>query len=113
MMFIIAAPTGPPRNIEVETTPTSLSLSWNSPIPNLQNGIIRHYLIRVIEHETSVTSQLQSSGMDIMISTLHPFYTYKYSISAVTIDAGPYSEPTSVKLPQAGTIFLTMNTLSQ
>ena len=96
----------------METTPTSLSLSWNSPLRNLRNGIIRHYVIRFIEQETNVTSQQQSSGTNIIFNSLHPFYTYKFSISAVTVGAGPYSQPTSVKLPQAGTAFISVASIS-
>lgn len=70
---------------------TSIHLAWSPPSPELQNGIVRNYMIRVIEVETEQTMDFEVNGSDSthLISSLHPYYTYQCSIAAVTVGAGP------------------------
>ena len=45
----------------------------------------------VIESETGRSFTLNSTTNNIRVENLHPFYTYSFSIAAVTVEAGPRS----------------------
>ena len=43
--------------------------------------------------------------LSVTVGDLHPYYTYDFSISAVTVLPGPYSEPLVVRtLPDSKSI---------
>ena len=46
--------------------------------------------------------QLMSSTTSITATTLHPYYTYSFAISAVTVGEGPYSQPLSLQTLEDG-----------
>ena len=81
---------------------SSIYLSWNPPNFLNRNGIIRHYIILMVENETSTTSDYTTTHTNLSVSNLHPAYTYIFSISAVTVLAGPFSESITVKALEAG-----------
>ena len=82
---------------------TSLYFSWSAPPMDQQNGIIRHYEITLIEHETGSVFSYSTTGTNITISLLHPNYYYQIEVSAVTIGAGPASAPIVLQTPEDGT----------
>lgn len=61
------------------------------PLPELQNGIIKSYIVTVFEADTNSLKQIYDNHSDtsIFLSNLHPFYSYQMSVSAVTIKVGP------------------------
>lgn len=65
-------------------------------------GILRDYIIRVLEVDTGLLVNYRSSFTSIAIS-VHPDYVYRCSISAFTVASGPFSEVVTIKTPQAGT----------
>ena len=38
-----------------------------------------------------------TAQLSITVGDLHPYYTYNFSVSAVTVAPGPYSEPLVVQ----------------
>ena len=70
---------------------TSITLSWQPPLSDLQNGIIRSYHISVEELETGNILTFVTSNVErlLVVNLLHPFYTYNCSIAAYTIGLGP------------------------
>ena len=92
--LISSVPTGAPENVAATTlSSTSVLLTWNPPLPDLQNGIITTYFVNVTELETGMASQLTvADATQLLINTLHPYYVYNFYISAATvIGLGPYS----------------------
>lgn len=71
---------------------TSIFLSWEPPPQEHQNDAVTGYLVNITEVETGNTSQLYTSSTSITLSSLHPSYTYIWSIAAVTIGPGPFSQ---------------------
>lgn len=65
---------------------------WNAPDSTDHNGIIRFYILIFMEQETAMNFTLTSTSTRLIITTLHPFYTYNVTIAAVTISPGPFSE---------------------
>ena len=65
---------------------------WTAPDSIYHNGIIRFYVLIFVEQETGTNFTLTSTSTRLIVTTLHPFYTYNVTIAAVTISPGPFSE---------------------
>ena len=78
-------------------------LQWNPPPSGQQNGRIRHYIISVTELATGLNFSINVlMKTDYSVGSLHPFYTYSISVSAVTVAAGPYTEPYTIRTQEDG-----------
>lgn len=98
------APSGPPQdmNITVLNT-TSMKVTWTPPSHDHQNGNVQYYILRIVEAESGREEVLNIfSTLHFIAGDLHPHYTYRVSVAAVTIAAGPSTEPQEVKMPQDG-----------
>ena len=107
--FTCLVPTGAPRNIAAAAvSSSSISLTWEPPSFELQNGIIRSYHINVTELETGRVRSFVIPGFDtlLILSSLHPFYRYNYSIAANTTALGPVAYTVIQTLPEG--IYLLM-----
>ena len=101
--FFSIAPSGAPSNLTaIAINSTSAQLSWLPPMENQHNGEIRHYNIRIIELHTGREFQLTSTYTTIIYSQLHPAYTYHFSVAAVTVEIGPYSDLAVTTTPEDG-----------
>ena len=76
----------------------SVVLSWAPPRSDLQNGVIRHYVIEAYENDTGnlLTYQTPSDQTIFTLTGLHPYYTYTMWIAAVTVSTGVVSDPFTV-----------------
>ena len=81
---------------------TSIFLSWEPPPQEHQNGVVTGYLVNITEVETGNTSQLHTASTLIILSLLHPSYTYICVITAVTVGPGPYSQNITLQVFEAG-----------
>ena len=98
-----AAPSGPPTEVVVNATSSrSISLSWSSPNPEQQNGIVRHYLITVTSSFETVTRNISSIQTRTIISGLRPYTVYSCTVQAETVATGPSSDPVQLRTPQDG-----------
>ena len=100
-----SAPSAPPEAITViALSPYSLSISWQAPPPDSQNGEIRYYTTKMLEEETDTQTWLSTSNSstNITVESLHPYYSYRVSVAAYSVGLGPYSLQTSVQMPEAG-----------
>ena len=78
------------------------NLSWAPPPPEHQNGLIVLYHIAITEADTNTHLDTTSVDETTLIGPLHPYYTYKFSVAAETVEIGPYTSQISLKMPQAG-----------
>jgi hypothetical protein len=92
-------PTAPPLNVSYGgRTNVSITLIWNPPPFEHQNGQIRSYSI-IITYPLSETQRLlttNSSYTNFTIGGLQPYSSYLFSIAAETISLGPYSNTINV-----------------
>ena len=98
-------PSAPPNNVTgFVINSTSISLSWEPPADEELNGLLREYQVDITEVETGTTFQLSTLATEttIIISSLHPYYNYLCSVSAVTIGLGPFSQILTFLTLQAG-----------
>ena len=103
------APSHHPQNITEQVLgPTSIHLSWSPPPEEHHNGVVRSYRVNVTEVETGRKLRYSTGSAEIVIRNLHPYYLYNCTVTAVTVDEGPYSAVIAVRTKEAGnTNFLT------
>ena len=107
MMCVHAAPSSSPTELSVsQTTSTSFYLSWVEPLPVYQNGLIRQYLINVTELDTGNYYSYSTTATEFTVAFLHPYYYYTCSVAAVTVAAGPFSDPITIQTEIDGMIKL-------
>ena len=100
-------PSGPPLSFQATPVNSSaLQLTWEPPAPEQRNGIIRGYLINATALESGEHFQwMSSNAMPLVVSGLHPYYTYSLIITAVSIGPGQFSDVQSVVMPEDGNYF--------
>ena len=81
---------------------TSAHLSWLPPDEDQHNGDIRHYNIRIVALHSGREFQLNSTNDTTIYTGLHPAYTYSFTVAAVTVEIGPYSDPAIAIMPEDG-----------
>ena len=93
LFFCTAAPSGFPRNFLASVVTThSLSMVWNPPPPEDQNGDIIRYRVNVTVLGTMEMYQLLSVNNSITVLSLRPYTTYTFAIAAETaVGVGPFS----------------------
>ena len=96
----------PPLNVSGSAaSATSLLLTWSPPPVSTHNGMIRMYTVRVLEIDTGFEFYHNTTDTNTALSSLHPYYTYKCSVAAVTVAYGPYSESISIQTEEDGKSF--------
>jgi len=88
---------------------TTIALNWDSP-DGRHNGIIREYRVNLTEVETGRVFQEVATTTSLVVSNLHPDYTYEWIVSAFTVAEGPYSLTSTVRTPEDGTAYTAMLT---
>lgn len=89
----------------VEVSSTNFTVEWAPPPDHTHNGIIREYRLNITELETrrNVNYLIQeTSQLYFVVSHLHPFYTYTFTLQAVTVITGPPTEDFRVITLEAG-----------
>ena len=100
---LTAAPSAPPQNLRhIAITATSVTLNWQPPPEEDRNGLIRLYYVFVTEPESGRSFTLNSTTISYSVHNLHPFYTYNFSVAAVTVAAGPISDNITLQTSEAG-----------
>ena len=93
-------------------------MRWRDPPLNDQNGQIVHYVVRYfpandsssVREEEVEAAEGQDDVTDYVVNQLQPFTTYGFVVAAAT-DAGqgPFSNPSSVRMPQDGELEARVN----
>ncbi|CAI8037191.1 Phosphatidylinositol phosphatase PTPRQ [Geodia barretti] len=88
-----AEPSGPPRDVAGRPlSSTSIHLQWEPPSFEEQNGDIESYKVLCFSVQNDpLLLSYTTTTTDITITGLHPYYTYKCNVSAVTVGGGPFS----------------------
>ncbi len=81
---------------------STLYISWTAPPIAERNGVIRNYLITILELETGQSFSVASASASVTVPSLHPYYTYVCAVTAVTVEEGPYSANKTIRLPEDG-----------
>ena len=102
LLFSVAPSGAPPNLTALVINSTSVHLSWLGPDEDQHNGDIRHYSIRIVQVHSGREFQLNSTNTTSIYTSLHPAYTYSFTVAAVTVEIGPYSNPAIATMPEDG-----------
>ena len=81
----------------------SISLNWDSPSFEEQNGIIIGYIINVTVVETEENFDLFSNSNNLTIGLLRPYSTYRLKIAGQTVvGIGTFSAAITIMTPEDG-----------
>ena len=72
------------------------------PSQRQQNGVIKYYTVKVTEVETGTVFQYTEYSNYITLSSLHPAYTYEFTIAAFTVALGPFSQTFDITTAEEG-----------
>ena len=97
------APDGSPENVTgMATDSITIDLSWDPPPQQLQNGYIVEYRVNVTETDTGDSFSVTTTDTSLVVTSLHPYYTYSCIVAAVTTGVGPYSTVINITTEEAG-----------
>ena len=103
MKYLFPAPVSSPREVSVDSlSSTSFALGWLPPVADDVNGLITGYIVSVYVNDTHDSYYYNVTDTNITLYDLHPYYTYKCSVSCVTVASGPFSTALTVRTLQAG-----------
>ncbi|CDQ97367.1 unnamed protein product [Oncorhynchus mykiss] len=105
-----AVPSAPPKAVTVVTVKlsnsSSISVSWEPPPAEMQNGIIQEYKVWCVGNDTQTRYHINTTVDGTFLSTvlkgLLPGILYQVEVAAVTsAGVGTHSQPVSIliKLP--------------
>lgn len=90
--FFLAPSQSPQSFTRDALSSTSVSLSWDPPPPESQNGIIVSYQLNITSLETGLSIVQASISTTIDITGLSPYTTYSCIVAAETsVGIGPYT----------------------
>ncbi len=96
-------PTGAPLSVSAASiSSSSIRISWQAPLLELQNGQITSYRINILELETGIVMTFSTVPTDsiYVVNSLHPFYNYNCSVAAYTNGLGPIAYDVVQTLPE-------------
>ena len=103
-IILFSGPSNSPSNLTgLPQDSTTISLTWDQP-GDPHNGIIIEYRLNITEVEIGRMFQETSGTTSLVISNLHPDYTYEWVVTAFTVGEGPYSITSRVTTPEDGNI---------
>ncbi|XP_060626509.2 roundabout homolog 2 isoform X8 [Anolis sagrei] len=110
------APSAPPQSVTVLTVgnhnSTSISISWDPPPPDHQNGIIQEYRIWCLGNETKfhINKTVDAAIRSVVIGGLYPGIQYRVEVAASTsAGVGVKSEPQPIIIGGRNEVVITEN----
>ena len=88
LLSCLSVPSGPPQQLTVTTSQTTISLLWSPPPPSQQNGRITVYRVHLMGSGNSADRMLETSNLSIIISSLVANSQYLVSVAARTSVGG-------------------------
>lgn len=86
----------------VDVFTTNFSVEWAPPPDHTHNGIIQRYQLNVTELETGRNFLRETADLTFTFIHLHPYYTYQFTVAAVTVSVGPATELMAVVTLETG-----------
>ncbi|XP_051047711.1 roundabout homolog 2 isoform X9 [Phodopus roborovskii] len=110
------APSAPPQSVTVLTVgshnSTSISVSWDPPPPDHQNGMIQEYKIWCLGNETRfhINKTVDAAIRSVVIGGLFPGIQYRVEVAASTsAGVGVKSEPQPIIIGGRNEVVITEN----
>lgn len=91
------APTSPPLGVANGLVSSrSIQIIWSPPPDDEINGVIQHYVVKVLVAGSQEQLQQQISSLQYTLTNLQPYCTHTIQVAAFTIELGPFSGPLTV-----------------
>lgn len=90
----------------LDVTAYNFTVEWTPPPDHAHNGIIRKYLLNTSELETERVILHETTDLFFVLENLHPYYTYLFTVAAVTVSASPPTEAIIVITFETGTLVI-------
>ncbi|XP_030090046.2 roundabout homolog 2 isoform X2 [Serinus canaria] len=110
------APSAPPQSVTVLTVgnhnSTSISISWDPPPPDHQNGVIQEYKIWCLGNETRfhINKTVDAAIRSVVIGGLYPGIQYRVEVAASTsAGVGVKSDPQPIIIGARNEVVITEN----
>ncbi|XP_041439293.1 roundabout homolog 2 isoform X3 [Xenopus laevis] len=110
------APSAPPQSVTVMTVgnnnSTSISISWDPPLPDHQNGLIQDYRIWCLGNETRfhINKTVDAAIRSVVIGGLFPGIQYCVEVAASTgAGTGVKSAPQHIQIGNRNEVVITEN----
>ncbi|XP_068126619.1 roundabout homolog 2 isoform X16 [Hyperolius riggenbachi] len=110
------APSAPPQSVTVQTVgsnnSTSISVSWDPPPSDHQNGIIQDYRIWCLGNETRfhINKTVDAAIRSVVIGGLYPGIQYRVEVAASTsAGTGIKSDPQHILIGNRNEVVITEN----
>ena len=104
------APSAAPGNLQVVSiSSSSLHFQWNPPPLEHRNGIIRRYVLFLLQLNSQTRVQQSSLSESITFSNLKPYTTYKCKVAAYTTALGPFSSEIENRTDEDGKYHCSMS----
>lgn len=89
-------PEGIPAPYVQALSPYAIYVNWS--VPRIPNGIVTHYIIRVIHQQTSRNTTVNANApFHLNVTSLDPYIEYDVIVSACTIGGCGSSSPSQVR----------------
>ena len=96
------APSGSPANFQTRALDSrSIQLSWDHLPLALQNGIVRQYIVTIVDIAGDARV-INTTATSVNIAALNPFTMYTCTVAAETIAVGPSTSPVEIVTPPDG-----------
>ena len=112
MLFCATAPTSYPLGLTGDVVnSTAVLLHWQHPETQGRNGIITYYDVMLTELFTGRVLEYTRVGshVDILITSLHPYFEYECIVAARTsVGRGPFSPVIRVQTDEDGRLIYSL-----
>lgn len=97
----LVAPVSAPNITFIQALDSStVVIRWIPPVEESRNGQIRYYQIRIVINATE-RLVYENTTVAVLVSLI-PSYTYAFSVAAVTVSVGPFSNTIEITMPEDG-----------
>ena len=103
LILHIIGPSAAPVNVTASAMDSrSILVTWDPPPFSQQNGLVRLYVINITEENTGFSLMQGTTNNEFTFYSLHPHYTYAFSVAAETIAVGPPSSIVTAETEEDG-----------
>ena len=97
----LVAPVSAPHITFIQALDSStVVIRWIPPVVESRNGQIRYYQVRIVRNATEKLVY-ENTTVAVLVSLI-PSYTYTFSVAAVTVNIGPFSNAIEITMPEDG-----------
>ena len=99
-VFLVAPVSAPNITFIQALDSSTVVIRWIPPVEESRNGQIRYYLVKIVRN--AMEKDVYENTTVAVLVSLIPSYTYAFSVAAVTVKIGPFSNAIEITMPEDG-----------